>query len=194
MLLGLCILLIGACLLMRLESWIHQQFRGISLGLAEHVYLPLARVMLVMTFLYAVYPSPMFSSAVLQSAPSPDPASPVWGGLLNILFLIGLMLPLLPETQRFGALILPLQSAVGVLLFVRHYEKELGIPFTMTAPQQTVLLFAATIICSHLMIRGLSRYFSARWRLDALSLYDTMVLCIQPPIALLISRSFSLQS
>ncbi|MGJ8668059.1 MAG: hypothetical protein ACSHXK_01110 [Oceanococcus sp.] len=176
-----------------MESWVHRNLSGLTNRLAEHVYLPLARVALVIVFLFAVFPSPMLTPAVIQQTAGMNLGWPNWNALLNALFLVGLILPLMPETQKFCALILPLQSLIGVWIFVRHFEKVSMLELSLGTANQWMLPFACAIVASHFAIRLLSQQLSRRWGIDALSLYDAIVLCVQPPLVLLVSRSFVVQ-
>lgn len=194
MILGLLILACGALALIPLESWVHRNLRGIPDKLAEHVYLPLARVILIMGFLYAVFPAPMFNAEVLRPVQGLALAGPAWKGLLNVLFLVALMLPLFPQTQQFGAIILPLQSLLGVWLFVGHFEQQSGLTLQLGGAGHAAWLpiFAGALVASHLLLQQLCKTASQLWSLDALTLYDSIVLVAQPPLVLLVSRSFVL--
>lgn len=190
MILGLLILTLGAFALIPLESWIHRNLSGVSDVLAEHVYLPLARIALIIGFLYAIFPSPMLSADVLGQLPPGELGTPAWKSLLNVLFVVGLILPLFPETQKFGAVILPVQTLIGVWIFVGHLEDSSGLELHISGGNSWMLPFAAALIASHVLLRTLSQAASRRWALDALSLYDAIVLAVQPPLALMVSRAF----
>lgn len=189
MLSGLLILVVGALALIPLESWIHRNLQGVTDTLAEHVYLPAARTLLVIAFLYCVFPQPMLAPGALVHAADLKPSKPDWHALLNILFIAGAMLPLLPRAERFGALILPLQTLIGAWIFIGHYEKTNGATLQLSHGG-VLLLFAAMVLASHFVLHFAAREMASHYRRDPLSLYDALTLITQPPLVLVVTRAY----
>lgn len=189
MLLGITILLSGAILLVPLESWVHRHLSGIADRLAEHVYLPVARTALVVLFLYAIFPTPLLHSAELLAETSAAVAYPEPLTLLNVLFIAGMLLPLLPAMQRFSALILPLQTLIGAWLLSEAHAAALGLSLELEAAGKTWSLFVVLGLTSHVVIRQLADRLHRARRWDPLSTYDALALVMQPPIVLIVSRN-----
>lgn len=190
MIAGLLILACGALLLLPLENWIHRHLGGAGEFLAEHVYLPLARVLLIIGFLYAVFPTPLLSAELLQGLDAQQLAAPPLQSLINILFLISLIIPLFPETERFGGLIVPLQTLVGAWLFIGALEDNSGLSLR-PRNNDWMIGFALALLISHFALRALARWLSRLKSWDALSVYDSLVMVCQPPLVLLVTRGFS---
>ncbi len=185
MLIGLIILLGGALLLIPLEFWIHRQLVGAWDFLAEHALLPALRTLVILAFLFAVYPTPLLPGEVLpDSVPPADPRS-----LFNWMFLVTLILPLAPQMERFGAFIIPLQTLVGALVLINALEQAAGLSLQ---PQGVLLLWVlAMAALAHWPINRLAAQLHGRHGVDALTWYDTLSLMLLPPLVLLFTRSFA---
>ncbi|MGH8531058.1 MAG: hypothetical protein ACRETN_14640, partial [Nevskiales bacterium] len=88
---------------------------AITHWLLEHALLPLLRVAVLMIFLFAAYPA-LFG---LQRAPSLTDLLLHKGrihSLLNLMFALGLLLPLVPGLRRFPGLVFPLHAIAGASL------------------------------------------------------------------------------
>lgn len=190
MLLGLILLTLGATALIPVESWVHRNLHGVADTLAEHVYLPAARTLLVIVFLYCVFPQPLLAPTVLAGVgDAADLSRPDWHALLNVLFIAGALLPLLPRAERFGALILPLQTLIGAWIFIHHFEASHGLALKLNH-SGVLMLFIGVVIASHMLLHLVARELSARYQRDALSLYDALALITQPPLALIVTRAY----
>lgn len=189
MLPGLFILTVGAFALIPLESWIHRNLQGIPDSLAEHVYLPAARTLLVILFLYCVFPQPLLGPGALVHSADLKPSKPDWHALLNILFVAGALLPLLPRAERFGALILPLQTLLGAWIFIAHYEKTNATTLQLSH-SGVLLLFVVMVLASHFVLQFAASELASRLRRDPLSLYDALALMTQPPLVLVVTRAY----
>lgn len=189
MLLGLILLTLGAMALIPLESWVHRNLKGLTDSLAEHIYLPAARTLLVIGFLYCVYPQPMLNDAALHAANRAILKGPDWHSLLNILFIAGALLPLLPKAERVGALILPLQTLIGGWIFIDHFEASAQVALRLSNPG--ILLWMTVIVfASHYVLRYIAETAGSAYQRDPLSLYDAMALIVQPPLVLVITRAY----
>ncbi len=189
MLLGLFILAAGAFALIPVESWIHRNLQGFTDTLAEHVYLPAARTLLVILFLYCVFPQPLLAPGALVHAADLKPSLPDWHALLNILFVAGALLPLLPRAERFGALILPLQTLIGAWIFIAHYEKTNAATLQLSH-SGVLLLLVVLVLASHFVLHFVASEVASRYRRDPLTLYDALTLVTQPPLVLVVTRAY----
>ncbi|MEX2517345.1 MAG: hypothetical protein WD572_10655 [Gammaproteobacteria bacterium] len=93
----------------------------------EHIGLPLLRILALLLFIFLSYPliygqtsAPALMDLLAQ--PSGRPQS-----LINILFLLALLLPLLPGSERWQALILPVQGIVALGLLGKWLALRLDI-------------------------------------------------------------------
>lgn len=95
--------------------------------LAEHVYLPLARVFSILIFIALAYP------ALFGQREAPGIHALLTGGehrvghLVNLAFLTSLLLPLLPLAGRLPALVLPAQGLLAAALLFDWLAQALGV-------------------------------------------------------------------
>lgn len=184
MILGLTILIGGALALIPLENWMHHNFGGAAKGLAEHVYLPLLRVLVIIGFLWAIYPTPLMAGQLVE--PGHVAAAPL-KSLLNWLFLLSLLLVLLPEAQVFSGLLVPVQALTGAWLLASHHAAAQAQRLVLEDGGARLMLFAALVFASHLLIRAGAAALRRRWGLDGLTAYDAVALALQPPLVLVVS-------
>ncbi len=182
---GMIILTGGALLLIPLEFWIHRQLTGAWDFLAEHALLPALRTVVIVAFLFAIYPTPLLPAAVLPDTVAPvDPRS-----LFNWMFLVTLILPLAPHMERFGAFIIPLQTLVGALVLINALEQRAGL--SLQAEGVLLLWVLGLAAIAHWPINVLAGRLHGRHGVDALTLYDTLSLVLLPPLILLFTRSYT---
>lgn len=193
MLLGLLILITAAVLLNPLESWIHKHLEGAGDFLAEHIYLPAARVLALIGFLFAVYPSPFFDAHVLQAIEPSRLGTPPIQSLMNWLFAIGLLIPLLPQTEKFSGLILPIQALIGAWMLIAAAGQSIAAHLVLANPAQILMTFFTLVIASHFVLRWLAKRLAERQRWDPLSVYDSLILIAQPPLILIVTSAVVLQ-
>ena len=101
--------------------------RGLPTWVAEHIYLPLARVFSLLLFIALAYPA-LFG---LREAPSLIEL--LNGGeqrvshLINLGFLLSLLLPLLPLLGRLPSLVLPIQSLLAAAMLFHWLAVARGV-------------------------------------------------------------------
>jgi len=172
----------------------------VSHWLFAHVVIPAARAMTLVLFILVAYPA-LFG---LQEAP---PLSELLAAdrlrlttLLNVVFLLTLLLPLLPGIGRLPELVLPLQGITAATLLFRwlastlpeheiHYWPGLG----------TVAGLLALAVFTHWLATGLAHVLAQR--LDKAFgiegsdklIYRSVVMMMQMPVILLYTLSLGAQ-
>jgi hypothetical protein len=171
----------------------------VSHWLFEHVVIPIARAMTLVLFILVAYPT-LFG---LEAAP---PLGELLAAdrlrlttLLNIVFLLTLLLPLVPVIGRLQELVLPLQGITAATLIFRwlaagssreiHYWPGL-------VPALGLLLLASL---THWLAKGLAQRLAqgldralGRAGSDKL-IYRSVVMLMQMPVILLYTLSLGRQ-
>lgn len=108
----------------RLEQCLHSR---VLLWYWEHIGLPLLRILALLLFIFLSYPliyglasAPGLMELLAQPTGRPQ-------SLINILFLLAILLPLLPGSERWQTLILPVQGIVALGLLGKWLALNLGI-------------------------------------------------------------------
>lgn len=164
--------------------------------LFEHVLIPAARAMTLVLFILVAYPA-LFG---LETAPPLGELLAVdrmrLTTLLNVVFLLTLLLPLLPGISRLPELVLPLQGITAATLLFRWLASSLPAREILYWPgMNTVLGLLLLAVVTHWLAKGLSHQLAQR--LDrALDIegsdrliYRSVVMLMQMPVILLYTLS-----
>lgn len=169
---------------------------AVSHWLFEHVLIPAARAMTLVLFILVAYPA-LFG---LETAP---PLGELLAAdrmrittLLNIVFVLTLLLPLLPGISRWPELVLPLQGITAATLLFRWLastlpEREIHYWPGLT----TVLGLLALAVVTHWLAKELAHHLAQR--LDRAFdiegsdklIYRSVVMMMQMPVILLYTLS-----
>lgn len=152
--------------------------------LLEYALLPLLRIAVLIIFLFAAYPA-LFG---LQQAPSltevlaPDRRIHT---LLNTLFALGLLLPLVPGVRRFPGLVFPLHAIAGASLLAFWLGDAMGVKVKLLPGLGALGFFLALALAGDWIAGRLVR--STRAHEDGWDeeLYTALVLFCQAPAILL---------
>lgn len=171
---------------------------GASHWLMEHAAIPAARTMALVCFILVAYP-------VLFGVESAVPIRELLAAeqlrlsnLVNVVFLLSLLLPLIPVFSRFPALVLPIQGiAAATMVFHWWADTQTDIHFWPGAT--TVLGMLLLAFLTHEIAQQLSHHLEKR--IDALIeregsgrlIYRTVVMVLQVPVILLYTLSLGQQ-
>ncbi len=190
MMTALLILIAGALLLVPLESWMHTHLHGLWRVLADHVYLPGLRCLVLVFFLNAVFPAPLLDERIVRYADDIILRPPHVSALLNWLFLLGALLPVLPVMQKLTALILPLQTLAGAWLLVGSFEQQTGLQ--LHGAWQDLAGVLGLSLVAHLLLIQVAGVVQRGSHWDSLTVYDGLSLALLPPLVLLFTRNLVL--
>jgi hypothetical protein len=152
----------------------------------EQCLLPLCRVFALMLLIAIGYPA-IFG---LHAAPSlralllAEPGR--FGQWVNVLFIVGLLLPALPLLRRLPGLSLPLQGLAGVAVVFSWLQSALGIEATLLPSRAEIIWLAilAALASAAAKLVSLS-VDEPLWRQD---LRDLLLLWFQAPLLIVYAR------
>jgi hypothetical protein len=168
--------------------------------LMQHTILPVARALALVAFILVAYPA-LFG---VESAPAVKQLLAVeqlrLSKLVNVIFLLSLLLPLIPIFSRWPALLLPIQGIVAASMVFRWWaatQPQVTIHFWPGWSTMLSLLVLAFI--THEIAKQLSHHLEKK--LDALIdrqgsgrlIYRTVVMVLQVPVILLYTLSLGQQ-
>ena len=180
--------------------WLHKQLLYIASGewLTEHIYCPLAKVLLLMAFAFLLYPLVYISitySDLLKLFIKQD----FLLNMLNILFVASIILAILPLLNH-PAIAMPLLSCIALMLIFKHQ--------TMLPQQLQVELIPDLWLSIKLLVLMVLSYLLSRWLTQHLSQWidyrynvigskslvsDSSYLILQMPVMLAYGQYLQLQ-
>jgi len=144
---------------------------AVSHWIAKHVGSPFIHVLLLVAFIYMSYP--VLYGYGLENLPehqniSGEAILPTLTELLNFqsgqtmkmintLFIISILLPLIPVINRFIALILPLQAIAGSAVLYSWLGNYTGIDYSLNPGMQALALIVLFSFIAELIARALSK-------------------------------------
>lgn len=174
--------------------------RGVYLWLWEHLYLPMFRAVVLMSFILLAYPV-LFG---LHEAPALADLLSAEDGrvsrLLGLVFLLSLVLPLLPALGTIPALILPLQGIAGAALLFNWVCRARGIAEVSYLPDWQALMAMVSLAAGTywlaqntlLVTDWLGREFLETADLDEL-IGEGLTLLLQAPVIIVYGLSLGSQ-
>jgi hypothetical protein len=171
----------------------------VSYWLFEHVVIPIARAMTLVLFILVAYPA-LFG---LEAAP---PLGELLAAdrlrlttLLNLVFLLTLLLPLVPVIGRLQELVLPLQGITAATLLFRWLAAESPREIHYWPGLMTVLGLLLLASLTHWLAKGLAQQLAqgldrtlGRAGSDKL-IHRSVVMLMQMPVILLYTLSLGRQ-
>lgn len=168
--------------------------------LMEHLIIPAARALALVSFILVAYP-------VLFGVESARPVSELLAAgqlrlsnLVNVTFLLSLLLPLIPVFSRWPAFVLPIQGIAAATMVFRWWAE--------TQPQVDIYFWPGATTVLSLLIFAFVTHEIAKWlshqlgkkvdgiieREDSARLtYRTVVMIMQVPVVLLYTLSLGQQ-
>jgi hypothetical protein len=156
--------------------------------LAEHVALPMLRVIAMLGFLAMAYP-------VIFGVEGLPPLSDVLSGapgrvttLINLLFVLSVVLAALPLIGDVQALVLPVQAiAACALLITWSAGPGIGVWPAWEVLGSIVLWAGLTYAAGSWLLHRLGTYIDGRWQIEGAQvlLLDTLMLIFQLPAILI---------
>lgn len=149
------------------------------LWIAEHVALPMGRVICVLLFIALAYPA-IYG---LGAAPALADVLGVSGRLsawANLLFLAALAIPLLPASERLREIILPLQGLLGLAMLASWLGDTVGIPEIPLLPSWATLSFSGACIALNLVARPW--LYRQDWNHGRIWASELLLLLMQLPV------------
>lgn len=177
----------------------HMTEHNITAWLAEHVYLPLARILSILMFIGLAYPT-LFG---LREAP--DIHTLLTGGehrvshLINLGFLLSLLLPLMPVVGRLPSLVLPAQGLLAAAVLFNWLAQARGIEVSLWPGWLTLGLVLLWAMLGQRLAAWIAQQFGDHWNAHDASedqtrvYYETIVLFFQIPAILLYTLSLGEQ-
>lgn len=173
---------------------------AVSHWLFEHVMIPLGRAMTLVLFILVAYPA-LFGLAFAPPLGELLAADHLrLTTLLNIVFLLTLLLPLLPGIGRLPELVLPLQGIAGATLTFRWLAASLPARDIHYWPGiNTVLGLLLLALVTHWLAKGLSHQLAQRldqaFQIEGSDrlIYRSVVMMMQMPVILLYTLSLGRQ-
>lgn len=183
--LAVLVFVVGLLPLAAFERWLLLRTEGVAVShsIAEQVVVPLGRCALLILFLLLGYP------ALYGLRESPPLATILFAtdgrinDLLNLLFLFGLVLPLIPLLNRLPALTLPLHAIAGATLLFSWLARSLGQSVSLIPEGRTLLLFLVVASLGH-WLGKLLRHLTDD-EVTATVLYGIALMACQVPSVLL---------
>lgn len=150
------------------EKWLHDLLQTNSVFCLgwDHFFAPLLRAAAIVTFVYLAYPglfglqeAPTFKQLAASAETNPS-------NLLGILFLVGLLLPIIPALNRHPEFVLPIQGALATAYVFAWLTQYLHITTAYVWPANDILLLMVlTSYIGHRLAQRLGEH--AGKRLDA---------------------------
>ena len=171
-----------------------------SSWLMQHTVIPAARALALVTFILVAYPV-LFG---VESAPAVRELLAVerlrLSNLVNVIFLLSLLLPLIPVFSRWPALLLPIQGFAAATMVFRWWaatQPQVDIHFW--PGWSTVLSLLVLAFITHEIAKQLSHHLEKK--VDAIIdrhgsgrlIYRTVVMMLQVPVILLYTLSLGQQ-
>lgn len=164
----------------------------------QHIWLPLARIVAIILFITMAYP-------VLFGI---EPASDIGtlldsqriNTLVNVLFILSVLLPLLPWVGRMHSLILPMQSlAAAQLLFTWMNQHDYQVHITLLPSFSTFVLLSCLVVISHFIGKQIARHmgqildesFHVEGSTDLI--FQSVLLLLQGPLLLVYTTGLGAQ-
>ncbi|MBU1192592.1 MAG: hypothetical protein KKA36_09010 [Gammaproteobacteria bacterium] len=164
---------------------------SITAWLAEHIYLPLARVFSILLFIGLAYP------ALFGLREAPGIHSLLSGGdhrvshLINLGFLLSLFLPLLPIVGRLPSLILPAQGLLAAAMLFSWLAQAQALDVSLWPGWIIAGLVLVWAILGQRLAVWIAQQFGDQWNAQSSSedrtrvYYETAILFFQIPAILL---------
>ncbi|MDP9141157.1 MAG: hypothetical protein M3O62_10235 [Pseudomonadota bacterium] len=179
-----------------LEERLHHITRsGLAQIWVESFLLPLCRVFALMLLMLLAYPD-LFGAGPSGTA-LPSLGAIVFGvdgrfdHMINVLFLVGLLLPAIPGARKLAGVVMPLQGMAGVAMLFSWLAQTLDVQVRLlpTPAQWLTLatLSAIAMLCAWLLTRAVD---DPTRRHD---LYDLLLLWLQAPVLLVYGRMLGSQ-
>ena len=171
-----------------------------SSWLMQHTVIPAARALALVSFILVAYPV-LFG---VESAPAVRELLAVerlrLSNLVNVIFLLSLLLPLIPVFSRWPALLLPIQGIAAATMVFRWWaatQPQVAIHFW--PGWSTVLSLLVLAFITHEIAKQLSHHLEKK--VDAIIdrhgsgrlIYRTVVMMLQVPVILLYTLSLGQQ-
>ncbi len=181
----------------RADAWLHHN--ALTAWLSEHVYLPLARAALLLLFIALAYPA-LYG---LNEAP---PLSTVMAGgehrlshLINLMFLLSLLLPLLPLIGTLPGVVLPLQGISAAALVFHWLDAGQGTAVSLFPGWATAAVILLWIYLGQRLALAaahrLGGWANARYEMQDLekASYEALILACQAPAILIYTLALGRQ-
>lgn len=171
------------------EWWLLEKMDSpaISRYLIEHVMVPLLRVWLIWLFVLSAYPS-IFGWDLAPSLEAIYAAGFELSRLINLLFLLGLVLPLLPFANNLPSVLVPIQALIACHWLVYWAIVTTGNRVAVFPDMSMLVTFFLISLAGY----GLAKV-ATRWTPDHLNhlrteIFDLIILLTQLPAILIYAR------
>lgn len=192
---ALCLFSLSAFILLPLAAYTESKLSAPLLWQWEHVAMPLLRILLLLLFITLAYPE-LYG---LQTAPSFSSVISFENGrthyLINVLFILSVLLPMIPVLGDHQALALPLQGMTAVALIFNWVTGQQA-PLNCYWPGLlTVLVLLAlawlAFRLSILLGQTLSLWFDRRYHVTGSHemISNTLLLILQSPLIVVYAHS-----
>ena len=148
-----------------LEKWLHDLLQAnpaFCLGW-DYFFSPLLRAAAIVLFVYLAYPN-LFGLSVaptLSELTASADATP--SSLLGVMFLVGLLLPMVPALNRHPEFVLPIQGALAVAYIFSWLTEHLHITTAYVWPaNDTFLLMVLTSYLGHRLAQRIGTHLGAK--------------------------------
>lgn len=181
----------------RADAWLHHN--PLTVWLGEHVYLPLARATLLLLFIALAYPA-------LYGLHEVPPLGAVLAGgehrlshLINLMFLLSLLLPLLPLIGTLPGVVLPLQGISAAGLLFHWLSTTQGVSAALLPGWTAAGLILVWIYAGHRLALAaahrLGGWANARFEMQDLekAAYEVLILACQTPAILIYTLALGRQ-
>jgi len=171
--------------------------------IAKHIGSPFIHVLLLVAFIYMSYPilygieSPIANQNINGEAGLPSLTELLNAKtgqtmkLINTIFIISILLPLIPVINRFIALILPLQAIAGSAVLYGWLASYTGIEYSLNPGLKVVALIVLFSFIAELIAKALSTlmgpYLNAQYHTHDMEkvVHKSALLIFQVPVLLL---------
>lgn len=155
----------------------------------QHIWLPLVRIVAILLFISMAHP-------VLFGLESASPIGVLLDSerintLVNVLFVVSVLLPVLPVVGRMHSLILPIQSlAAAQLLFGWINQHDYQVDISLLPSFATFALLSTLIIASHFMgkliAQHIGQFLDETFNVDGSTdlIFQSVLLLLQGPLLL----------
>lgn len=168
--------------------------------LMTHTIIPAARALALVTFILVAYPVLFGVELALPISQLLSAGEMRLTNLVNIVFLLSLLLPMIPIFSRWPALVLPLQGiAAATMVFQWWATTQSSINIQFWPGWSAVTMMVVLAIITHEIAKQLSHYLEKK--VDVILtrkgsgklIYRTVVMIMQVPVILMYTLSLGKQ-
>lgn len=186
MALAILLYLIALPITLAAEWWLLEKIDSpqISRYLIEHAAVPLLRIWLIWLFILSAYPT-LFGWEFAPTLQAIYNAGFQLGDLINALFLIGLLIPLLPMVHRLPSIVVPLQALIACHWLLYWAIRTTGETASIWPDRGMIITFVLISMIGHFVADQLSKRASPRLNNIRTEIYDLILLIVQLPAILI---------